>query len=237
MGFKENHVVHATVALTMRRILEALMANMDEVGTRKSMIHLGHGDPSAYPCFRTSTIDEDALVEATRSARFNCYAPGAIAEYLSRDLPYKLTSDDVFLTVEADHAIEVLLTILALPCENILFPIPNYPTYEVEARFSLLKVCHYDLLPEKGWEVDLAGVKALANDQTVAIVLINLGNPCGNVFTFKHLKKIEETTRKLGIMVIADEVYAHQVFGEKLFIPMGVFGDITPVVILGTLSK
>ncbi|KAI3736076.1 hypothetical protein L6452_15608 [Arctium lappa] len=244
-GFKENHVVHATAALTMRSILEALMANMDEIGTGKSMIHLGHGDPSAYPSFRTSTIVEDALVEATRSARFNCYAPGvgiatarsAIAEYLSRDLPYKLACNDVFLTVGADHAIEVLLTVLALPGANILFPRPNYPTYEAEARFSPLKVRHYDLLPEKGWEVDLAGVKALANDKTVAIVLINPGNPCGNVFTFKHLKKIAETARKLGILVIADEVYAHQVFGEKPFIPMGVFGDIAPVITLGTLSK
>ncbi|KVI04282.1 Aminotransferase, class I/classII [Cynara cardunculus var. scolymus] len=227
-GFKENHEVHATAALTMRNILEALIANMDENGTGKSMIHLGHGDPSIYPCFRTSTIVEDALVEATRSAKFNCYAPGAGIAPARRDLPYKLTSNDVFLTVGADHAIEVLLTVLARPGANILFPRPNYPTYEAEARFSPLKVRHYDLLPEKGWEVDLDGVKALADDQTVAIVLINPGNPCGN---------IAETARKLGILVIADEVYAHQVFGENPFIPMGVFGDIAPVVTVGTLSK
>lgn len=38
-------------------------------------------------------------------------------------------------------------------------------------------------------------------------------------------------------MVIADEVYAYQAFGEKPFIPMGVFGHIAPVLTLGTLSK
>lgn len=244
-GFKENHELHAAAAFTIRNILQAIMENIDKSQTGKPLIHLGHGDPSAFPLFRTPTIVEDALVESIRSAEFNGYPPGvgiaparsAIAKYLSRDLPYKLTTDDVFLTAGANHAIEVIITVLARPGANILFPRPNYPIYEARARFSPLEVRHYDLIPEKGWEVDLDGVKALANDKTVAIVLINPGNPCGNVFTFEHMKKIAETARQLGILVIADEVYAHQVFGEKPFIPMGVFGDIAPIVTLGSLSK
>ncbi|KAI3736097.1 hypothetical protein L6452_15630 [Arctium lappa] len=241
-GFKENHDLNAAAAFTIRNILQAIMENIDE---SQPLIHLGHGDPSAFPLFRTPTIVEDALVESIRSAKFNCYPSGvgiaparsAIAKYLSRDLPYKLAADDVFLTAGANHAIEVILTVVARPGANILFPRPNYPIYEARSRFSPLEVRHYDLIPEKGWEVDLDGVKALANDKTVAIVLINPGNPCGNVFTSEHMKKIAETARQLGILVIADEVYAHQVFGEKPFIPMGVFGDIAPVITLGSLSK
>ncbi|XP_071691329.1 nicotianamine aminotransferase 1-like [Rutidosis leptorrhynchoides] len=244
-GFKENKDLHAAANFTIRNILEAIMGNIDETQTGKQMVHLGHGDPSIYPCFRTSTIVEDALVESVRSANFNCYPAGvgihparrAIAEYLSKDLPYKLSSDDVFLTAGANHGIEVVLTLLGRPGANILFPRPNYPIYEARASFSPLEVRHFDLLPDKGWEVDLDGVKALADHNTVAIVLINPGNPCGNVFTFDHMKKIAETARDLGILVIADEVYAHQVFGDKPFIPMGVLGDIAPVMTLGSLSK
>ncbi|KAI7741596.1 hypothetical protein M8C21_032138 [Ambrosia artemisiifolia] len=244
-GFKENHELHAAAAFTIRNILESIMENIDEKRSGKPKIHLGHGDPSVYDCFRTSTSVEDALVESIRSAKFNCYPAGvgidparsAIAEYLSKDLPYKIENDDVFLTAGGNHAIEILLTVLGRPGANILFPRPNYPVYEARVRFSPLEVRHFDLLPEKGWEIDLDGVKALADSDTVAIVLINPGNPCGNVLTFEHMKKIAETARELGILIISDEVYAHQVFADKPFIPMGVFGDIAPVLTIGSLSK
>ncbi|KAI7990499.1 Nicotianamine aminotransferase 1 [Camellia lanceoleosa] len=129
-----------------------------------------------------------------------------------------------------------MLTVLALPNANILLPRPGFPFYEARAAFSHLEVRHYDLLPEKGWEVDLDAVEALADENTVAMAIINPGNPCGNVFTYQHLKKVAETARKLGLLVIADEVYDHLTFGSNPFVPMGVFGSIT-VITVGSISK
>ncbi|KAG5551967.1 hypothetical protein RHGRI_010154 [Rhododendron griersonianum] len=215
--------------ITVRSVLEKIMKNLNESDTRP-VVPLGHGDPSAFPCFRTTRAAEDAIVDAVRSAKFNCYAPTvgieparrSIAEHLSCDLPYKLSPDDVYLTAGANHAIEVLVTALARPGANILLPRPGYPLYESRASFSQLEVRHFDLLPEKGWEVDLDSVEALANDRTVAMVVINPGNPCGNVLTLEHMKKIAETARKLGILLIADEVYGHLAFGSNPFVPVGI---------------
>lgn len=55
--------------------------------------------------------------------------------------------------------------------------------------FSGMEVRYFDLLPESGWEVDLDGVQELADKNTVAMVIINPGNPCGNVYTSEHLAK------------------------------------------------
>ncbi|KZV52696.1 hypothetical protein F511_23159 [Dorcoceras hygrometricum] len=230
--------------VTIRDILETIKKQVKK-DDEKPMIHLGHGDPSAYSCFRTTPVAEEAVNRALRSAKFNGYAPAAglpesrraVAEFLSKDLPYKLSEEDIFITAGAAHAIELILTVLARPGANILLPRPGYPSYEAHSTFLDQEVRNFDLLPEKGWEIDLDGVEALADDNTVAMVVINPGNPSGSVFTPEHLQKIAETAKRLGIVLISDEVYYDLVFGGNKFVPMGVFGSVTPVVSLGTMSK
>lgn len=75
-GFKENHELHAAASFTIRNILEAIMGNIDETATGKPMIHLGHGDPSVYPCFKPSPVLEEALVQSIQSTQFNGYPAG-----------------------------------------------------------------------------------------------------------------------------------------------------------------
>lgn len=79
---------------------------------------------------------------------------------------------------------------MARPGANILLPRPGYPAYEAHSSFVDLEVRHFDLVPEKDWEIDLDGVEALADDNTVAMVVINPGNPSGSVFTSEHLQKV-----------------------------------------------
>ncbi|KAL5797516.1 hypothetical protein ACOSQ2_002336 [Xanthoceras sorbifolium] len=154
--FQGNKKLTGASGFTVRGVLNLLRGNLNENDPRP-IIPLGHGDPSAFPCFRTATVVEDAIVDSVRSANYNHYAPTvgilparrAVAEYLNRDLPYK----------------------------------PGYPYYESLAAHIHLEVRHFDLLPEKGWEADLDSVEALADENTAAMLVINPGNPCGSVYT------------------------------------------------------
>ncbi|XP_071717378.1 tyrosine aminotransferase-like [Rutidosis leptorrhynchoides] len=243
-GFRGNSGLSTAADITVRGVLYMLLSKLNQSDTRH-VIPLGHGDPSAFPCFRTDQAAEEAISDSIRSAKFNGYSPTvgilparkAVAEYLSEDLPTKLSPDDVFLTVGCSQAIQTILTVLADSKANILLPKPGFPYYEAVAQSCHLEVRHFDLVPENNWEVDLDAVEALADENTAAIVIINPGNPCGNVYTRQHLQKVAETAKKLGILVISDEVYDHLAFGENPFVPMGVFGSITPVVTLGSISK
>ncbi|KAG8641358.1 probable aminotransferase TAT2 isoform X2 [Manihot esculenta] len=244
-GFQSNKILNTSAKyMTVRGALDALMANLNKQDQRP-LIPLGNGDPSTFPCFRTTSVAEDAIVDALKSAKYNCYAPKygilparrAIADHLNCDLPYKLSPDDVFVTLGCIHAIEITVRALVRPGANILFPRPGFPYYEVVAEQTALEIRHFDLLPEKGWEVDLEAVEALADENTVGMVIINPGNPCGNVYSYGHLKEIAETAKKLGIMVIADEVYGHLSFGSTPYVRMGIFGSIVPILSLGSISK
>ncbi|XP_054813931.1 probable aminotransferase TAT2 isoform X2 [Prosopis cineraria] len=244
-GAAMNHEAKTASTITIKGILSLLMQSVDGKDGDKRVISLGMGDPSVYTCFHTTDVAQEAVVDTLQSQKFNGYAPTvgllqtrrAIAEYLSRDLPYKLTSDDVFVTSGCTQAIDVSVAMLARPGANILLPRPGFPIYDLCAAFRHVEVRHYDLLPEKGWEVDLDAVESLADQNTIALVIINPGNPCGNVYSYHHLKKIAETAKKLGTVVIADEVYGHLAFGASPFVPMGVFGSDVPIITLGSLSK
>ncbi|XP_009610449.1 probable aminotransferase TAT2 [Nicotiana tomentosiformis] len=243
-NFRENDKLLAGSGLSIRVVRNTLMQSVDPSDTRP-VIPLSHGDPSSFSCFRTTPVAEDAIFDSVRSAKFNGYSSSvgilsarrAVAEHLSQDLPYKLSPDDVYLTIGCTQAIEIILNVLARPNANILLPRPGFPYYEARAAYNHLEMRHFNLLPEKKWEVDLNSVESLADENTVAIVIINPGNPCGNVYTYQHLKEVAEMAKKLGILVIADEVYDHLTFGSKPFVPMGIFGSIAPVITLGSISK
>ncbi|RZB83489.1 Tyrosine aminotransferase [Glycine soja] len=111
----------------------------------------------------------------------------AIANYLSSDLPYQLSPENVFLAIGGTQAIDIILPVLARPGANILLPRPGYPQYDSRASCCLLEVA--------------------------------------------------EISRKLGIFVIFDEIYAPVTYGNNPFVPMGVFSSIVPVITIGSLSK
>ncbi|CAN6328899.1 unnamed protein product [Urochloa humidicola] len=243
-GAVKPELVAADAQIRMRALVGRIYGCLDKSDT-KPVVPLASGDPTPFACFRTAAAAEEAVTAAVASGRHNGYpsatgiteACSAVAAYLSRYLPYELSTGDVVLTAGCNHGIEIMMAILATPGANVLLPRPGYPLYEARAALSGLEFRHYDLLPEKGWEVDIQCVEALADKNTVAMVIVNPNNPSGAVYTIQHLAKIAETARKLGIMVISDEVYEHFVFGSKTFVAMGVFGEITPVVTLGGISK
>ncbi|XP_047939760.1 probable aminotransferase TAT2 [Salvia hispanica] len=232
------------VSVTNRDLIKKISENLNKNDPR-SIINLGNGDPTPFPSFKTTLVAEEALLNSLHSNSFNGYphpygvstARRAVANHLSGDLPHKLSEDDVFITSGASQAIELLLTILARPGANVLLPRPVFPLYKARAELVGLEVRQFDLLPQRDWEVDLDAVEAMADDGTIAMVVINPGYPTGNLFTLEHMQKIAETAQRKGIIVIADEVYRHIVFESQEFIPMGIFGSLTPILTVGSLSK
>ncbi|KAG4960969.1 hypothetical protein JHK87_037602 [Glycine soja] len=243
-NFEGNKELNAST-VTVGGIYDMLLDSINHEDTR-SVVRLGRVDPTDNPLFRTTTVAVDAITRAVHSFNFNCYPPTvglpeakrAVADHLTSNLPHKIISpENVFLTIGGTQAIDIILPSLARPGANILLPKPGYPHYELRATRCLLEIRHFDLLPERGWEVDLDSLEALADENTVAIVFISPSSPCGNVFTYEHLKRVAEIASKLGIFVISDEVYAHVTFGSKPFVPMREFSSIVPVITIGSFSK
>ncbi|KAI3714240.1 hypothetical protein L1987_72837 [Smallanthus sonchifolius] len=208
MGIPGNSELTAEPETTIRGAFTLLMANLN-ISDDRPVIPMSVSEPSAFPCFSTSHIASDAIAEAVQSTDFNGYpaaegilpARRAVAEYLSQDLPNKLSPDDVFMTMGCQQAALTILHVLGGSKLNILLPKPCFPYYDVFAQTFGLEIRFFDLLSEKHWEVDLDSVIAVADENTVGMVIINPGNPCGNVFTYSHLKKVHMCRRSYSLLI------------------------------------
>lgn len=70
-GMDRTNTVHK---MNIRVVLQMLMDNINKHENRAA-IPLGHGDPSVFESFRSCNAAEDAIADALRSAKYNCYAP------------------------------------------------------------------------------------------------------------------------------------------------------------------
>lgn len=73
--FKGNKAAKEAASVSMKGILARLFDSCSK-NVNKTILPLGHGDPSIYPCFQTSLKAEEAVVESLRSGAANSYAPG-----------------------------------------------------------------------------------------------------------------------------------------------------------------
>lgn len=73
--FKGNKAAKEAASVSMKGTLARLFDCCSK-DVKKTVLPLGHGDPSVYPCFQTSVDAVDAVVESLRSGAANSYAPG-----------------------------------------------------------------------------------------------------------------------------------------------------------------
>lgn len=104
--------------------------------------------------------------------------------------------------------------------DGVLCPIPQYPLYSALLTLNKAELLPYYLQEDKNWGVDPAGLE----DQILeskrrgitprAIVVINPGNPTGQVMTKEDLQQICKTCHRHNILILADEVYQTNVYKD-----------------------
>ena len=182
------------------------------------------GDPTHFGNLLPPSYLTDSLSSLASTHKDDGYIPAvgspalreAVAKSFSKD-GVTYTSDDVIVASGCSGALELLLTALLNPGDNVLVPRPGFPLYEVIANSHGASVKYYDLDPSTNWSVSLSSVTAACDSKTRAIVINNPSNPCGSVFSKDHLAEILNLCETLCILPIGDEVYGGMTFpGEQV---------------------
>lgn len=97
--------------------------------------------------------------------------------------------------------------------DGIMIPIPQYPLYSALITLNGGAQIPYYLDETRNWSLDVADVKKKIEDSRKnginvrSIVIINPGNPTGQVLSYENIQEIIDICYKNEILIIADEVY------------------------------
>jgi alanine transaminase len=127
----------------------------------------------------------------------------------------------VFITDGASPGVHMCMKVVLRNEEDaILTPIPQYPLYSATLTLYGGSLAPYYLDESKSWSLGLEELessikKARDNGKTVrAIVVINPGNPTGQVLSLENQKQIVEFCKKEKLILLADEVYQDNIYAE-----------------------
>lgn len=210
----------------------------------KSLIPLSIGDPTAFGNLDPPHHLATAMIKHIQGQKFNGYAPStghvscrtAIAKrYSTPEAP--LTPEDIIVTSGCSGALVIAIQGLASVGDNILCPSPGFCLYETAAGHTGINFKHYNLRPEKQWEVDLDSLESLIDDRTKAIVVNNPSNPCGANYSKEHLIEILALAEKHKLPIIADEIYQDMVFGGAKCYSLSHLTTEVPIISCGGIAK
>ncbi|KAF7634712.1 Aminotran_1_2 domain-containing protein [Meloidogyne graminicola] len=160
-----------------------------------------------------------------------------IAQFIERRDGYACDPDSVCISGGASESIRNVLKLFIHPDSSkkksgIMVPIPQYPLYSASIEEFNLGQVGYFLEEEKNWALDMEKKfilffwtneleRALTENQTEfdvkVIVVINPGNPTGQVLTRENIEAIIRFAYSNKLFIFADEVYQENVYAEGAY--------------------
>lgn len=203
--------------------------------------YLNIGDPVQFG-FRTPQHLIEAVERAMRDG-FNGYVPSAgitpareavANEYTSRGMP--VTPDRVVITQGTSEGIELALSVLVDPGDEVLVPTPTYPLYTAVASKIGARAVYYRTDPDRGWLPDLDDIRRRTTAATRALVIIDPNNPTGAVYPAETRRALVDFAERAGLTILADEVYGDVAFDGAAPL-LGSLAPDAPIISFSSLSK
>jgi len=146
-----------------------------------------------------------------------------VAEFIEeRDGGINCNPDDLFLTNGASTGIGHILTAcISSPTSGVMIPIPQYPIYSASLALLGGKQVGYYLDEGKEWSASMEELERSLEEakgrgvDVKAFVLINPGNPTGQVLSKDAIADVVKFCSKHSLILLADEVYQENVYDPK----------------------
>ena len=190
------------------------------------------------PLLNSPDFPEDAKERARRilggckGGSIGSYSDSAGLEVIRRDIAAYITQRDggvpcdylnVFMSTGASDGIKAILNLLIAQhpakATGLMIPIPQYPLYSATtAEYGLHPVPYY-LNEDKKWGLDIDELERAINKERAncvprGLVVINPGNPTGQVLSRENIEGVIKFAKREKLFILADEVYQHNIYAQ-----------------------
>ncbi|XP_017052164.1 alanine aminotransferase 1 isoform X1 [Drosophila ficusphila] len=174
-----------------------------------------------------------AILDGCQGQSVGSYTDSAGLEVVRRQVANYIEKRDggiacdwlnIYLTAGASPGIKSILSMINSEVDGkrpgVMVPIPQYPLYSATiSEYGMAKVDYY-LEEETGWslgrqELQRSFDEAKKTCNPRALVVINPGNPTGQVLTRENIEEIIKFAHENKVLLLADEVYQDNVYDKN----------------------
>mmetsp|Transcript_14532 Transcript_14532/g.24803 ORF Transcript_14532/g.24803 Transcript_14532/m.24803 type:complete len:305 (+) Transcript_14532:269-1183(+) len=135
---------------------------------------------------------------------------------------FHVDANNIYLTNGASEGVKLSFKLLIRDSKDgIMVPIPQYPLYSALLTLEGGTMVKYFLDENQNWGINTRDIYErikTAKDLGInlrAIVVINPGNPTGNVLSREDIEDIFKVAYEENLVVLADEVYQNNIYDEE----------------------
>jgi alanine-synthesizing transaminase len=159
--------------------------------------------------------DREAILHALCDASALTYVPDpkgllrarqGVAEYYA-ERGDEVAVENIILTASTSEAYSFVFRTLCDPGDELLVPAPSYPLFGFLADIHDVRLAHYPLIYDHGWQIDFPALEKAITARTRGIIVVNPNNPTGHFVKPEELTALNETCVSRNMALIADEVF------------------------------
>lgn len=209
-------VAHPLDQISLGKIVQIREGLLEAARNGVKVYRFESGDPS----FSIAPHALEALQAAARAGKTH-YIPNNGIPELRAALAEKVrtkngiagtTSDDIFLTNGAMHALYVTFGALLSPGDEVIVPDPMWTEVVENIRLAGGVPVGIPLEAADAYQYRPDAIRAAITPATTAIFLNTPHNPTGAVLSVETIREILDIAREHGLWVISDEAYEDVIY-------------------------
>lgn len=215
---------------------------MEMIASGTDVLRLNTGNPATFGFGMPDSV-RNALVENMDKAVGYCDLRGmpeareAIHTYHRSKGISDLTEDSIFIGNGVSEVVNMAMTALLNPGEEILIPSPSYSLWTNMAYITEGTPAFYRCDEESDWYPDLYDIRSKITAKTRALLIINPNNPTGALYPKELLEDLLAIAREHNLLVFSDEIYDRLVMDDLQHVSTASLAPDLPVITFNGLSK